>query len=137
MRLLKRQETSFAYMPYLGKQEILDNGRHTGRYGIRYGGRETYRGNVALPTGYVQATWFGIDSDYTHILLMDDPKAPIREEGIIEWRNDTYLIRAVRPSDNFLSIAMRKVTADEAAALKKALESGTGGVTDGEESHHV
>ena len=121
MRLLKRQQTAFEYMPNLGVQEILEDGKHTGRYCPRYGGRVTYKGNVAMPTGYVQATWFGIDKDYSHILLMEDPKAPIKEDGIIEWDGNTYVIQAVKPSYNFLSIAMRVITKEEADALKKAL----------------
>lgn len=137
--MLRRQRTSFEYMPFLRKTEILDNGKHTGRHTAKYGGRVTYTGNVAMPTGYVQATWFGIDKDYSHILIMDDPQAPIKEEGIIEWQGDTYVIQAVRPSINFLSIAMRRITPEEAKALKEDLSqqqqeasSGTESVEDGE-----
>lgn len=131
MRMLKRQETEFEYMPYYGKTEILDDGRHTGRYGLRLGGRETYRGNLAMPTGYVQATWFGIDKDYSHILIIADPKADIKEEGIIECEGNTYVIQAVRPSINFLSIAMRRVTKEEAQALKEAVVNEPEDETDG------
>lgn len=112
MRLLKRNLTEFGHMPYLGKREILVDGKHTGRYETSYGGPILCEGYVAVPTGYINATWFGIDLDYSHILLMDDPKAGIKEEDRIEWQGATYEVKAVRPSINFLSIAMKRLTVE-------------------------
>ena len=123
MRLLKRQEIAFEYIPNLGTEEILVDGKHTGRYEAHYDTPVSYKGNLAMPTGYVQATWFGIDKQYSHILIMEDPNAPIKEEGIIRCKDDVFVIQAVRPSYNFLSVAMRRITPEEAVALNRALES--------------
>lgn len=112
MKLLKRNQTAFGHMPYLGKHEVLEDGRHTGRYETHYGGPIPCVGYIAIPTGYITATWFGIDTDYTHILLMDNPSYGIKEEDRIDWQGATYEVKAVRPSINFLSIAIKKLTAE-------------------------
>ena len=106
MKLLKRNTTEFTYSAYEGKTEILNNGKHTGKFTLSYSNPVTYRGNISVPAGQVNQQWFGIDVKYTHILLMDDPEAAITESGLIQWKGKTYLIKAVRPSPNVLAIAL-------------------------------
>lgn len=107
MRLLKRNTTEFEHLAYKGKQEVLDNGRHTGRLNPQYADPVGYRGMIDLPSGYVARELFGINLDYTHILVMDDRNAPFKEADLIMWGGDQYEILAVRRSINFLSVAMK------------------------------
>ena len=107
MRLLRRNTTLFDYYAYNGKTEALDNGRHTGRYEVTYKSPVTYRGTVDLPSGYVSRELFGIDTDYTHVLVMDRPDADITESGRILWDGKQFEIKAVRKSLNALSVAMK------------------------------
>ena len=112
MRLQKSNCTTFTYRPFLGETDIDDDGYHTGEFIPSYGEGIEYYGNINPPGGMAQQTLFGIDTRYTHVLLMDNVKADIREDGIIEWNGNEYDIRAIRPSLNVLSIALRKRTSN-------------------------
>ena len=108
MKLLKRNETEFTYTPYNGKVEILKDGKHTGKSAVSYGNAVTYRGNISLPYGQAVQQLFGIETKYTHVLLMDDTEADIRESGLIQWKGNEYVITAVRPSLNVLAVALKQ-----------------------------
>lgn len=108
MRTLKRNETAFFYSGYVGKVEILKDGKHTGKFQPSYSALVPYKGNISAPSGQAQQEFFGIDTRYTHVLVMDNPNANIREGGLVYWNWDVYEVKAVRPSLNVLSIALMK-----------------------------
>ena len=113
MRLLRRNTTEFEYLPYTGlSSDLNEDEEHTGEFHPVYDDPVTYRGNISSPSGYVNQTFYGMDVRYTHVLVMDKPNADIRETGLIRWKGDLYDIRAVRPSINGLSVALRKQTKD-------------------------
>lgn len=115
MRLLRRNTTEFEYLPYNGVTSDLDkNGDHTGEFYPAYGDPVPYRGNISMPSGSISRDFFGTDIRYTHVLVMDNPYTDISEHGVIRWKGDLYEIRAVRPSLNALSVALRKKTKDQA-----------------------
>lgn len=113
MKLLKRNLTECEYMEYLGTQEVMADERHTGRYEVQYGDPVVFHGMIDVPSGHVQNQLFGINTNYTHVLLLDDPNADIKEAGRIRWKNALYEITAVRQSLNVLSVALKKLTATE------------------------
>lgn len=115
MKCQRRNTSLFLYKAYLGKQERLIDGRHTGMPEAQYGEPVQYRGNISVPTGFATANLFGIDTQYTHILVMDNPDADIAEDGLIEWKGNVYEVKAVRPSINVLSVALKKRTKNAAA----------------------
>ena len=115
MRLLKRNTTAFDYRAYAGKDERFRGGMHTGVMKTEYADPVQYRGNISVPSGTAAPNMFGLNVQYTHILLMDDVNADIRENGLIDWRGDTYEITAVRPSLNVLAVALRRRTKNAAA----------------------
>lgn len=109
MRLLKRNCTEFEYYAYTGLDSDEDeNGLHTGVWKPVYEDPVTYKGNISVPSGTAVQAFDGIETRYTHVLLMDDPAADIKETGYIVWKDDAYDINAVRPSINVLSIALEK-----------------------------
>ena len=108
MKLLKRNTTKFQYLPYVGKTEILKDGKHTGKFELTYAEAIEYEGNISIPSGQIDQQLFGIDTRYTHILLMDNPDADIQESGLIQWKGSVYRIKAVRPSLNVLAVALFK-----------------------------
>lgn len=114
MRLLKRNVTTFEYLPYDGVQSDLnDDGEHTGEFHPTYGDPIMLRGNISSPSGRVNQTFYGQDIRYTHTLVMDDPEAEIKEGGLIRWKGNTYDVQAVRPSLNVLSVALKRRTGDD------------------------
>ena len=111
MRLLKRNCTEFEYYAYTGLDSDEDeNGLHTGVWKPVYEDPVTYKGNISVPSGTAVQAFDGIETRYTHVLLMDDVNTPIDEAGLIDWNGSTYMIRAVRPSLNVLAIALKKKT---------------------------
>lgn len=115
MKLLRRNTTTFEYLPHTGEESDIDeNGRHTGIFKPVLGDPVEKRGNISTPSGYANQTFFGLDLRYTHVLVMDHPDEEITEAGKIRWKGELYDIRAVRPSLNSLSAALRKQTADHA-----------------------
>ena len=114
MRILRRDSTTFEYLAYLRKEEVLRNGLHTGNTKAVYDDPVQYRGDISIPSGAVSDNLFGINTQYTHVLLMDNPDADIREEGLIVWKGCEYDIQAVRPSMNVLAVALKKRTVNHA-----------------------
>lgn len=111
MRLQQINLTTFDYRAYLGKREKLtEDGRHTGINEPEYDAPVQYEGNISVPYGYAAQQMFGLDTRYTHILVMEDPEADIHEYGLIDWKGDTYEIQAVRPSFNYMQVALRKMS---------------------------
>lgn len=111
MKCLERNKTSFEYLPYDGTEtDLNDDGEHTGDFRPEMGKPKEYRGNISVPSGQTQQLLYGEDIRYTHTLIMDNPNADINEYGVIRWKGEMYDITAVRPSLNFLSIALKKQT---------------------------
>ena len=111
MRLLKRNTTPFEYLPNSGVDSDLNSdGEHTGEYHTVFGTAVSYRGNISAPSGQTNWTFYGLEGRYTHTLVMDNPKADIKEGGAVRWNGHLYDVIAVRPSLNVLSVALRRQT---------------------------
>lgn len=114
MKLLRRNTVLFRYRARTGEEETLKDGLHAGNYSPTYGDPVRYRGNISAPSGFATDNLFGVNTQYTHVLLMDDPKAKIAEDGLIYWNGDVYEVQAVRPSINVLAVALKKRTVNNA-----------------------
>lgn len=114
MKLQRRNCTKFIYKSFLGETDLDNDGYHTGEPIPSYGDETEYYGNISPAGGVAQQTMFGIDTHYTHVLLMDNLKADIKEDGLIIWNGEKYEVRAVRPSINVLAVALRKRTTNHA-----------------------
>ena len=118
MRNLKRNEKPFEYLPWTGAESDLNsNGEHTGEFYPVYGDPVPYRGNISMPSGQAIQTFYGLDARYTHVLVLHEPDADIREQGQIRYNGRLYDITAVRPSLNVLSVALRQKTEDHASEM--------------------
>lgn len=138
MKLLKRNLIPVQYLPATGEESDLNgNQEHTGEFYPVYGDPVSYMGNFSTPSGYTNPTFYGADIRYTNVLLLDDAKADIREDGLFLIQGHTYEIRAVRPSLNVLSIALRRLTEDhpetEPGETEPTGETGETGETGGTE----
>ena len=93
------------------------DGKHTGRFAPAYGDPVSVEGNMDLPNGFVQNQLFGINTDYTHVLLIaktpaetEGPTNRFEESGLIDWRDNSYQIMAIRESLNVIALALQKLT---------------------------
>lgn len=112
MKCLKRNKQNFEYLPYTGMDgDLNEYGEHTGEYEELHEGEPIpMKGNISVPSGRVNQTLYGQDIRYTHVLVMEGPDTIINEYGKIRFKGDMYDVQAVRPSLNFVSIALRKQT---------------------------
>ena len=130
MKLLRRNLIHVQYLPWTGKESDLNEDQvHSGEFYPIYGDPIPYSGNFSVPSGNTNPTFYGSDIRYTHVLLIENPKADINEFGLFRINGKLYEIRAVRPSLNGLSIALRKTTGDYPGVPPE-----TGTVTDDEQS---
>ena len=134
MRLLKRNTVVFEYLANTGQEEVLKNGLHTGNFDAVYDAPVPYRGHISAPNGYATDNMFGVNTQYTHVLLMDKPKADIREDGLIVWDGNEYDIQAVRGTLNVLAVALKKRTKNHAVRTKPGTVPEATGTTGGEGS---
>lgn len=114
MQLLKRNMKEMEYIPYEGESDIdPTTGHHTGEPIPQYGEPIPFMGNISTPSQYVNPTFYGEDIRYTHTLIMDPQiKFKVDEYGKVRYLDDLYKIRAIRPSLNYLSLALLKQTKD-------------------------
>lgn len=110
MRLLEMLKTDFAYREYMGKAELLKDGKHTGVFEPTYSSAVMMRGHMGPAAGEAQAKMFGIETRFTHVLMMDEPVVPIKESGLIDWNGKSYEVLAVRRTLNYVAIALRERT---------------------------
>ena len=111
MKCLKRNLKPFTYRKYLGESDYdEETGEYSGEPVRQYSDPVPYEGNFSVPGGFASLTLFGVDTRYTHVLVMDDPEADIAETGLIDCEGTTYEVRAVRPSLNVLAAALQKQT---------------------------
>lgn len=121
MRTLKRNETAFYYMLYLGTENITDSlGYETGEKSVRYGNAELMFANVSPATGQSTVEQFGSLDRYDKVIVTDDLLCPIDENTVlfidIPPTYDSngnplydYIVRRVAKSLNSISIAVSKV----------------------------
>lgn len=115
LHLLRRNETDFEYLPPDGvESDLNEDGEHTGDFTPKHAKPVPMRGSISEPSGTVSQNFFGTDTRYTHVLLMDDPDADISVLGEIRWKGKLYAIKAVRPTLNSLSAALQQKTANNA-----------------------
>ena len=109
----ERNMTDFWYIPYeYTMTDLNDDGEHTGEFHRAYGYPVSMKGNISVPSGRANQTFYGQDIRYTHTLVMDNPNVDIKESGLIFWKGIEYEILAVRPSINSVTIALRRQTSD-------------------------
>lgn len=132
MRLLRRNTTRFMYRALTGETETLQDGMHTGNYEPTYGDPVQYRGNISAPSGFATDNLFGVNTQYTHVLVMDTPNANIAEDGLIEWNGAEYEVKAVRPSLNVLAVALKKRTVNHAEAITDNSGDGSAVIDNGD-----
>lgn len=123
MRALVRNKTRIHYANYLGKKPLKDEyGNLTGEYEIEYTDPIEVCANVSAARGEATTRQFGDDVNYDRVILIDDPKFPIKESSVLwidtppEIQEDgstkdphDYIVKQIAISLNSMSIAVSKV----------------------------
>ena len=121
MRCLERNKQSLHYALLKSKTERVDDyGNKTGEYDYEYYTPVELRCNISKASGEAKTEFFGIETDYDSVLVLDDVGCPISEDTILflgvtpavtqegEYNNN-YIVKKVAPSLNSVSIAIKEV----------------------------
>jgi hypothetical protein len=123
MKALARNKIPIHYANYRDKTPAKDEyGNLTGEYIVTYENPVEVRANVSAATGESVTRQFGDDVMYDRVIIIDDPKFPIKESSILwietspEIQEDgstkdphDYVVKQVATSLNSVSIAVSKV----------------------------
>lgn len=84
MRIPIRDKKTVYYANYASKTEIIDEyGNATGQYTISYTAPTAIDVNVSPSRGKVDAELFGINTNYSKTLVVDDGECPIDKHSIL------------------------------------------------------
>ena len=114
MRTLKRNKVQVSYALYSGKTEVQNtDGTYTGEWTKTYASPVTLMANIAPATGNASIEPFGVDTDYTHIMVVEGVDAPLTEETIVLYNGQSYRVVRIAKSLNHIRYALREVQVDE------------------------
>ena len=101
MHTLARNRQKLYYALYEGEEKKLDaDGRYTGEKLLTYSGAFEARLNISPALGYADIENFGLNTDYSHILVTDDMECEIDEKTIIWYGKE--------PTEYFNYVVLRK-----------------------------
>lgn len=124
MRCAERLLRPCYYATFHAKEPILDrDGNKTGQDEVVYNPPERFLANVSSAKGESYVRQFGEDVTYDRVLITDDPTLPIDEVSVLWVDIDPqiepfggralaphdYIVKRVAKSENFISLAIRKV----------------------------
>lgn len=116
MKDLSRNKKTFYYALYMGKTEDIDEfGNRTGQYVPTYTSPMLYRANISPARGTADLEQFGINSNYTKVIVTSDMECPFTETtrlwiGIAPTESYNYVVTQRAESINSISFAIREVT---------------------------
>lgn len=115
MRSLNRNETTIYYALYDGKTEEVDaNNLYTGVVVAAYKTPVALRASVSAARGTSEIDLFGVNTNYTKTVIVDDMSCPIDEHSRL-WINTTpanphnYEVVSVARSLNHITYAAKQV----------------------------
>lgn len=118
MRCLERNKRKFFYALYKGKTAVVDShGYKTGEYEITYGRPVMMRANISPSQGSVGTELFGINTNYSKVIVTADMNCPIAEDTAI-WidrmpcEKNNYRVVQVAKSLNQTAYAIDEVDAE-------------------------
>ena len=124
MRTLTRNKIRIYYANYRDKAPLMDEyGNFTGEYEVTFDNPSAVMANVSASRGEATTRQFGDDVRYDRIVVLDNPAFPITETSVL-WIDTPpvivedgstktphdYIVKAIAPSLNSVSIAVSKVS---------------------------
>lgn len=84
MRCLNKNKRTIHYKNYLGKTQIVDDyGNRTGEYTLTYSDFIETKMNISPSRGIASEEMFGIQTNYTKVLVTDDVNCTMDEHSIL------------------------------------------------------
>lgn len=84
MRTLRRNKRTLYYATYRGREQLVDaNGNKTGEYAEKYNDPVELKANYSASSGSASEDVFGIGSNYSKTMVVEDVNCPIDEQTIV------------------------------------------------------
>lgn len=116
MHCLNRNKTKIFYALFTGEVENTNSeGNYTGERSLTYGTPVAFYANVSAARGTADVEQFGINADYTKVIVTCDMSCPIKEDSII-WidkpvtERHNYAVTQIARSLNSISIAVKELS---------------------------
>lgn len=123
MKCMEINKRGFWYAPYLGKEEIVRDGKRTGQYTVKYGTPVNARAVISPARGGVNEELFGVNAVYDRTITTEDVDIGIDEMSVLwidkkpgigaDGATETpwdYVVEKVARSLNSVSVAVKKVS---------------------------
>ena len=117
MRTLKRNKVKVWYRLYTGETEIENiSGIRTGEYRKTYSAPTYVMANLAPATGEAYVEPFGVETNYSHIMVVEGTDCPITETTVLWTGTDTapdkqYRVKRIAKSLNHIRYALEEIEA--------------------------
>lgn len=116
MKVLKQNRRKTYYALYTGDNEVLIDGKRTGRFEPTYSTPQEFKVNVSATQGNAYVRPFGMWGDFSAIMVTDDMDTPF-DTSTVFWvdkdpSTDPYNFIVVRVSRslNSTTIALKEVS---------------------------
>lgn len=116
MRALARNKQAIYYALYQGKQDITEDSYYTGEQETVYSEPVLFKINVSPSKGNADLEIFGIEAQYSKVMVTADMSCPIDEYsrlwiGITPDQPYNYVVKRVARGLNSISYAIEEVSA--------------------------
>ena len=115
MRCVKINQQTIYYALYLGKTAETDtSGNYTGDYVISYADPVAMKANVSPARKWTSVEPYGLESDYTHVMMTDNMSCPITETTLV-WigkpitENANFRVVKVAKSLNHITYDLEEI----------------------------
>lgn len=115
MKCMERNKRDLWYAVYVGKEEILKDGKRTGQVTVKYSAPVKIKASVSPARGSASEELFGVNAVYDRTVIVEDANADITETSVI-WVENTpdepwdYVVEKVARSLNNAAIAIKRVS---------------------------
>jgi len=119
MRCLAKNKKVLYYALYSGKTELVDgDGNSTGEYVITHGTPMVMKANVSPATGNYDLNLYGINGQYSHVIVTDDMSCLIDTNSVI-WLDKEPVVNSVVTPYNYVVVRVSKSLTNIAIAIQE------------------
>lgn len=119
MRTLKRNKVKVWYVNLDGETEIVNEGIRTGEYRKTYTAPAYLMANVSPATGNTSLEPFGVETNYSHVMVIEGTSCPINEttqlylgDNPLTATDNFFMVARIAKSLNHTRIALKETEVD-------------------------
>lgn len=115
MKCMERNKETFWYANYAGKEEILDGGKRTGQFRVKYSDPIMAKASISPARGGLNEELFGVNAVYDRTIITDDTEIDISGTSVLWIENAPgepwdYQVEEIARSKNIVAVAIKRVS---------------------------